>query len=176
MEDLAEKIFNLLGDRPGYELVQIRFVNEREENLTYRNGMPRGLNKSQSQGVGIRVRANYSWGFAATNDLSKDAIIKTAELAWKVANSSAKVARKTQLELVPEPVYEDKYSVRIDKDPFEIDLKDKLDLLKDANNTMKENSKHVKMSVINYRANEQKVNFYSSEGSKIEQRLLFTGG
>src|ERR1700733_13551662 len=46
---------------------------------------------AESFGVGIRVIANGSWGFAATNDVTKDGMAKTAARAVAVARANAKI-------------------------------------------------------------------------------------
>ncbi|OLS23876.1 MAG: hypothetical protein HeimC2_24850 [Candidatus Heimdallarchaeota archaeon LC_2] len=176
MEDTAQKIFKLIENRPGFQLAQVRFVKLRDETLSYRNGMPYNNSRLNSHGIGIRVRANNAWGFAATDDLKTETILETAEKAWKVAKASSQVGRKNKVELVPEPVYQDKYSVEIKKDPFNMDISEKLSYVKDANTALQDSSPNIKMAVTNYRCRDQLINFYSSDGSNIEQRLLFTGG
>ena len=176
VEDIANKIFNLVDDRPGFQLAQVRFVNLREEILSYRNGMPYNNSRRNSNGVGIRIRANNAWGFAATDDLTTTSILETAETAWKVAKSSTQVPRGARVELAAEPVYEDKYSVEIKQDPFEMDISDKLEYVKNANTALRDASPSIKMAVTNYRSQDRDIKFYSSDGNKIEQRLMFTGG
>lgn len=175
MEDLASLVFHKLGDRPGFQLAQLRFVEMREENLAYRNGMPYNCFTIKEKGVGIRLRVNHAWGFAATDQLDKNSVLDTAEIAWKVAKASAMVRREEPIELAPEPIYKDKYSIPIDKDPFDIDLEDKLELIKDANTAIMESSDFIKMAESRLRFRDQTIKFYSSEGDNIEQRLMFSG-
>ena len=48
-----------------------QFVITREKNVE-------NIVNTESTGVGIRVLANGAWGFAATNELSKEAVAKAA--------------------------------------------------------------------------------------------------
>lgn len=175
MEDLANEVFKLLGDRAGFSLAQVRFVRHREETISFRNGQQFNSGRQRAEGVGIRVRANNAWGFAATDNLTRDGVLKAAEAAWKVVRASAMVPREKRVDLVPEPVYKDRYSVRIDKDPLEMDFEEKAEVLLEANKRTMEGSPVIRMANTYYRARDQLVNFYSSDGNDIEQRILFTG-
>ena len=64
--------------------------------------------------------------------------------------------------------------MRIDKDPFEMDFEDKAELVQDANKRTLDGDL-VKMALTFYRCRDQQVNFYSSDGNNIEQRIMFTG-
>jgi len=129
MEDLANKVFSELGNKDGFQLAQIRKITIRNENLNFRMGMPFNSNRSFAEGVAIRIRANNAWGFASTNDLTPESVMKTAKAAWKVSKASANVGRKNQVTLADEPAYEDNYSVTIKKDPFKMDLEEKADII-----------------------------------------------
>ena len=45
---------------------------------------------TESYGIGIRVIANGSWGFAATDKMDKDSIAKAATLAVAIAKENAR--------------------------------------------------------------------------------------
>ncbi len=175
MEDLANKVFDLLADRPEFTLAQVRFVTHHEEMISFRNGQPFNSGRQRVSGVGIRIRSNNAWGFAATDDLSTGGILKAAEAAWKTARASTRVPRPKKVDLVPEDVYEDKYHVRIDKDPLKMDFEEKAELILETNKRTMEGSPYVKMAQTFYRCRDQLVHFYSSDGNKIEQRIMFTG-
>lgn len=175
MEDLANKIFALLGDKDGFQLAQTRFVNHRQEIIQFRNGMPYNSSRQRQDGVGIRVRVNHAWGFAATDDVSSSGVLAAAEMAYKTAKASASVSRKEPVKLVEEPIYQDKYHVRIDKDPFKMDFAEKADLVKEANQRTMEGSEYIRMAQTMFRSRDQLVRFYSSDGNNIEQRIMFTG-
>lgn len=175
MEDIANKIFKQLESHDGVQLVQIRFVTHQEELIAFRNGNPYNCSREERQGIGIRVRANFVWGFASTNDLSPDSIKDTTSMALKMANASANVPRKKHVELVDEPVHKDKYSVRIDKDPMKMEFEEKADIIRLANKQILETSKNIRLADSYYRCRNQNIHFYSSDGSDIEQRLMFTG-
>lgn len=175
MEDIAQKIFSRISDKDGFQLAQVRFVDIRTENINYRMGMPFNSGRSFNEGVAIRVRANNAWGFAATNDLENTSILNAAEMAFRVAKSSSTVPRKNKVELAEEPVYKDKYSVRIDKDPFNMDFEEKAKILEEANKRTFVDESSIRDANVSYRARDINQKLYSSDGNNIEQRILMIG-
>ncbi|MHA2252195.1 MAG: TldD/PmbA family protein [Candidatus Kariarchaeaceae archaeon] len=175
MEDLAGKIFSKLGDKNGFQLAQIRFIEQRTENINYRMGLPFNSNRSYNEGVAVRIRANNAWGFAATNALDESNILMTAESAWKIALASAHVPRSNHVELTEEPVYRDKYSVKIDKDPFDLDFEEKAKIVEEANKLSFQGVEVVKDATASYNARDTRLHFLSSDGSDIQQRILMIG-
>jgi TldD protein len=55
---------------------------------------------TESSGIGIRVIAKGTWGFAATSDMSPDSIAKAAKEACAIAKANAKIQAKP-VELAP---------------------------------------------------------------------------
>lgn len=124
---------------------------------------------TESYGVGIRVIANGTWGFAASNDVSPDGIKKTAERAVAIAKANSKF-QKEPVKLVPVQSYgEVSWKTPIKKNGFEVPVKDKVDLLLNANAKAMENGASFVNSLI-FLVNEQKY-FASSEGSYIDQDI-----
>ena len=60
-------------------------VGTREQQIT-------NVMKTETYGIGVRALVGGSWGFAATRDLSKDAVARTAREAATIAASNDKVA------------------------------------------------------------------------------------
>ena len=50
---------------------------------------------TESYGMGIRVIANGSWGFAATDRLDNDSIAKAADLAVSIAKENSRLLTRT---------------------------------------------------------------------------------
>src|ERR1700743_11095 len=59
---------------------------------------------TESYGIGIRVIANGSWGFAATDKMDKDSIAQTAALAVSIARENARLL-KEPVQLAPQKGY-----------------------------------------------------------------------
>ena len=56
-----------------------------------REKMVQNTVNTESFGIGIRVIANGTWGFASTNDVTADGIKKATELAVSVAKANSKI-------------------------------------------------------------------------------------
>jgi len=122
---------------------------------------------TESFGAGIRVIVNGTWGFAASNNVTPDGIKKTTERAVAIAKANSKF-QKEPVKLAATPSYgEVSWKTPIKKNGFEVPIKDKVDLLLNANAKALEKG----ASFVNSRmflVNEQKY-FASSEGSYIDQ-------
>ena len=122
---------------------------------------------TESFGVGIRVIANGCWGFAATNDVTKEGVAKTAEKAVAVAKANAKIGG-APVELAPQKGYgEVSWKTPIEKNAFEVPIKEKVDLLLGANAIAMQGGANFVNSVL-FMVNEQKY-FASTDGSYIDQ-------
>jgi len=137
-----------------------QFVSSREKKV-------QNIVNTESFGVGIRVIANGTWGFAASNNVTPEGIKKTAERAVAIAKANSKF-QKEPVKLAATPSYgEVSWKTPIVKNGFEVPIKDKVDLLLTANAKALEKGASFINSQI-FLVNEQKY-FASSEGSYIDQ-------
>lgn len=122
---------------------------------------------TESFGVGIRVIANGCWGFAATNDVTKEGMVKTAGKAVAVAKANAKIGG-APVELALQKGYgEVSWKTPIEKNAFEVPIKEKVDLLLGANAIAMQGGANFVNSLL-FMVNEQKY-FASTDGSYIDQ-------
>lgn len=124
---------------------------------------------TESYGVGIRVIANGSWGFAATDKTDNDSIAKAAALAVAIAKENSRLLTEP-VQLAPQKGYgEVSWKAPIEKNAFEVPVKEKVDLLLSVNDAaMKGGADYV--NSIMFLVNEQKY-FASSDGSYIDQDI-----
>ncbi len=88
---------------------------------------------TESFGAGVRVLANGCWGFAASDNVTKENIARTAERAVAVAKANAKIQGEP-VQLAPQKGYgEVSWKAPIEKNTFEVPVKEKVDLLLSAN-------------------------------------------
>jgi len=125
------------------------------------------LVNTESAGIGIRVIANGTWGFASTSDLSPDAIAKTAKQAVAVAKANSKF-QTDPVRLAPvKGVGDVSWQTPIKKNAMEIPVKEKVDLLLSVNGAaMAAGAKFISSNM--FLVNEQKY-FASTDGSYIDQ-------
>ena len=128
-----------------------------------------GIANTESYGVGIRVLANGSWGFAATNIVTAEEIAKTAQKAVAVAKANAKI-QGTPVQLAPQKGYgEVSWKTPIKKNAFEVPVVEKIDLLMASNAAAMAGGANFVNSAI-FAVNEQKY-FASTDGSYIDQDI-----
>lgn len=173
MKDLAELALNTLNSK-GATYGDIRIVETIKESIQVKNGNVSVLTNSEDIGFGIRVIKNGSWGFAASSEISRESIQKTATLAVKIAEASAKLKIK-DVTLGEASKIVDKYISKFDIDPFTVPVKDKINLLLEADEKMhKVNGVKITESDLNFY--KIKKLFASSAGSIIEQEIIESGG
>ncbi|MEJ7769298.1 MAG: TldD/PmbA family protein [Chitinophagaceae bacterium] len=137
-----------------------QFVATREKRV-------QGIANTESFGIGIRVLANGCWGFASSNNVTREGIAKTAEQAVVVAKSNAKI-QGVPVELAPQKGYGIvSWKTPIERNAFEVPVKEKVDLLMAVNATAMENGANFVNSFM-FAVNEQKY-FASTDGSYIDQ-------
>ncbi len=122
---------------------------------------------TESFGVGIRVIANGTWGFASTNDVTEDGIKNATMQAVAIAKANSRI-QKEDVKLAPVESYgEVSWKTPIKKDFKEVPVGEKVDLLLSANAAAMENGANFVNSAL-FMVNEQKY-FASTEGSYIDQ-------
>ncbi|HZY80236.1 MAG TPA: TldD/PmbA family protein [Cyclobacteriaceae bacterium] len=137
-----------------------QFVVTREDKV-------QNIVNTESYGMGIRVIANGSWGFAAIDKLDNDSIAKAADLAVAIAKENSRLLTEP-VRLAPQKGYgEVSWKAPIQKNGFEVPIKDKVDLLLGVNDAaMKAGANYI--TSILFLINEQKY-FASTDGSYIDQ-------
>ncbi|WP_343524298.1 TldD/PmbA family protein [Pedobacter sp.] len=127
------------------------------------------ISNSESYGLGVRVIANGSWGFAATNNMDDASIAKAAEAAVAIAKGNAKLMEEP-VQLAPQKGYgEVSWKTPIEINAFEVPIADKVELLLNVNSeAMKGGAKYVSSNL--FMINEQKY-FASTDGSYIDQDI-----
>jgi TldD protein len=153
----------------GATYADVRIGRYLNQFVTTREKKVQNTTNLESYGVGIRVIANGTWGFAATNQVNADGIKKTAERAVAIAKANSKF-QKEPVKLAPNPPYgEVSWKTPIVKNGFEVSIKDKVDLLLNANAKAMEKGASFVNSLI-FLVNEQKY-FANTEGSYIDQDI-----
>jgi TldD protein len=124
---------------------------------------------TESTGIGVRVIANGTWGFAATSDLSDDAVAKAAQQAVMIAKANSRLTTEP-VQLAPtKGVGEVSWATPIVKNAMEVPVKEKVELLLGVNAAaMKAGASFI--NSILFQVNEQKY-FASTDGSYIDQDI-----
>src|ERR1700716_4452902 len=82
----------------GATYADARVMDVRHRDLSTKNGQVGNLAESESLGIGIRVIAAGSWGFASTDRLTREGIAICAAEAVAIAKASA-LAKRHDVEM-----------------------------------------------------------------------------
>jgi TldD protein len=108
-----------------------RFERVRHQYFSVRDGHLQGAEDNEDLGFSVRVVHEGAWGFASGVVLTRDAAIKVAEQAIRVAQVASRMTRKP-IELAPEPVYDDvAWCSAYDVNPLEVPLAEKVDVFRE---------------------------------------------
>jgi len=153
----------------GASYTDVRIGRYLNQYVVTREDKVENLVNTESYGIGIRVLVNGCWGFAATDKMDKDSIAKAAELAVGIAKENSRL-QSEPVELAPQKGYgEVSWKAPIEKNAFEVPMKDKVDLLLAVNDAaMKGGVNYI--SSIMFMVNEQKY-FASTDNSYIDQDI-----
>jgi TldD protein len=156
------------------DFAEFRFFGYDIEQIEVRNGQIETLKRSKDIGYGIRVLKNGAWGFASTAIVETSTIDEIVRTAVKEAEATSRKIKRP-VELTQEPIIKDKYETPFKIDPFNVDIEEKLEILKNADSIMAE-----KGDVIKVRENGMdfvKINleYGNSEGTLISEQELFSG-
>ena len=137
-----------------------QFINGRETKI-------QNTTNTESFGVGIRVIAEGTWGFAATQDVTPDGVKRAAEKAVAIARANARLQTEP-VTLAPQRGYgEISWRTPIEKNPFDVSIKEKADLLTAVGDAaLKAGASFIFTGL--FLVNEQKY-FASTDGSYIDQ-------
>ncbi len=153
----------------GASYADVRIGRYLNQFLVTRERRVQNIANTESFGVGIRVIANGAWGFAASNNVTKDDIARTAEKAVAVAKANAKILTEP-VQLAAQKGYgEVSWKTPIQKNAFEVPVKDKVDLLLACNAAAMDAGASFVNSLM-FVVNEQKY-FASTDGSYIDQDI-----
>jgi TldD protein len=153
----------------GATYTDVRIGRYLNQSISTREKRVQGIQSSESFGVGIRVIANGTWGFASTNQVTTEGIDKATKQAVAIAKANSKF-QKEPVKLAPVPGYgEVVWNTPIQKNPFEVPVSEKVDLLLNANSEAMKNGANFVNSNL-FQVNEQKY-FASTDGSYIDQDI-----
>jgi len=126
--------------------------------------------ETESFGFGVRVIHSGCWGFAASPRVDRDEIARVTAQAAATAKANAGL-RGRPVELAPVPAYRDRYDTPVEKDPFEVPIRDQLGLLQSVHAAALRvpGVSSVNSSMV-FRIEDK--SFASSEGSFIRQRIV----
>ena len=173
MIDLVKKAVEA-ARAAGADYADARFIATEQESLTVKNQEMEGVDRSFSEGIGVRVLVGGYQGFAATARTDDAELERTARLAVEIARAASRLPREP-IRLAPaEPVVA-RWETHVVEDPFSVALDEKVSLLMEASRRVQ--------GVPGVAFGEAGLDFYrrrsyfaSSEGAEIDQTIVHSGG
>ena len=151
----------------GASYADVRIGRYLNQSIFTRERQVQNIASGESFGAGVRVLANGTWGFAATNVVTEAGLVKAAQLAVSIAKANAKV-QKEKVQLAPQKGYgEVSWRTPLKQNAFEVPVAQKVELLLAANAKALDNGASFVNSSL-FQINEQKY-FASTDGSYIDQ-------
>lgn len=153
----------------GATYVDVRIGKYVRQFLFTREKQVRNTVNTESAGVGIRVIANGTWGFSATHDMTPASVTLAAEQAVAIAKANS-VLQTEPVNLAPaRKVGEVNWSTPIERNPFDVPLSEKVDLLMRVNQAALDAGATYVNSAL-FLINEKKY-FASTDGNYIDQDI-----
>jgi TldD protein len=149
-----------------------RAVERRTQHVSTRNGQVETVDDSESAGIGVRVLVGGAWGFACDGRLdvagARDAALRAVAFARASAGSG-----RSQVSLAPLEPCRGEYRTPAGRDPIDVPLAEKVELLVRAEKALRHKS--VKVTEASARAMRERRAFRSSEGTDVLQEILECG-
>lgn len=169
MRDLGRRGLDTAKSK-GAQYADVRIARFLHQSVNTREKRVMNVANRESFGVGVRVLVDGTWGFAATREVTPEAMDRTAERAVAIAKAN-RIAQERPVVLAPVKAHKDTWQTPIRKDPFKIPLEPKVDLLLAINAEALKVKGAAFCSSSMFFAKEEKL-FLSTEGSEIEQVLV----
>ncbi len=172
MEDWANLAMDTAQTRRA-SYADARVVDLRYRELSTKNGRVGTLAESESLGIGVRVIAEGAWGFASTDQLTREGVQACAAQAVAIARASA-LAKRHDVVLAPEAPHIDTWQSPFIKDPFRIPVERQIDLLLAADAEMRSVA-GLTLAETSMVFRRQEQFFVSTLGSRIHQLKMQSG-
>jgi len=152
----------------------VRIIETKAESISTKNGKVGAYETIEDIGFGVRVIASGSWGFASSDDLSRDSVQATARQAVKTAQASSRL-KESEIMLAHEGAHVARWNTPYKIDPFNVPLDKKLAFLFQVDQALRK-VKGLTIAECSLGFSRETQTYASTEGSYIEQELLHSGG
>lgn len=153
----------------GASYADVRIGRYRSQSLSSRDGRVQSISDSESYGVGVRVIVRGTWGFAATDEVTTDGVVRATREAVAIAKANARLQTEP-VQLAPAPAFgEVSWNTPIEQNAFDIPIKVKVDLLGEASAAALAAGANFASASLRF-VNEQKY-FASTDGTYTDQDI-----
>jgi TldD protein len=157
-----------IAKKRGSSYADFRLSNFRSQNLSAHEDTVQRISDNEDFGFSVRVLLDGVWGFAAGSTFNESEVKRLTEFACNIAKANKKI-QKRRIELAPVPAYNDTWKTPITKDPFDVPIDEKINLLLSINEKAKSLGANYCDSFV-WSVIETK-HFVSTSGSYIKQEM-----
>ena len=172
MKEIAKWALDIAAVR-GASYADARVISQRSRALSTKNGKVGSAADNESLGMNVRVIADGAWGFAASEDLSRSGVERTAARAVEIARASARVKQR-DVQLAPEKAVSAEWVTPHVVDPFSTSVEQNIDFLLKIDSEMRSVA-GITLAETNMNFHREEQFFLSSEGSDIHQTKYSAG-
>jgi TldD protein len=169
LRDLADAAL-ASAKKAGASYADVRINRYRNQFIFTRDRRIQNIVNTESYGFGVRVIVDGTWGFASSSVVTSDEIARVAAQAAGIAKANRRLNAEP-VRLAPVDAYDTTWNTPVQKNPFDLPLQPKIDLLMQINDEALKVPGASFVSAAMQFVNEQKY-FASSEGSHIQQSLI----
>jgi len=159
--------------KEGASYSDIRYEELTATNVETSKGYIESAEQLLRRGVGIRVLYSGAWGFASTEVITKEALLRATKSALKMAKVASSIKEK-KVKLAGVSTHKASVSANVKKNPAQIDPSEKAKLVLELDKFAYTHGESIKDVTTRYRdSNLQKI-FVSSEGAEIQLKYVRT--
>ncbi len=171
MHDIINDLIDF-ASKNGASFIDIRIQKSFASTFVIRNRVVESARNIYSNGAGIRVIVNGSWGFATVNKFDKEKLMEAVKNAISMARGASQLARRKVM-LADVDSVEDTVKANVSKDPANIPPEEKLEYSLDVNKAIFDLDNRVKSVQTRY-SDEKIIQIYAnSDGAYIEQEKIY---
>ncbi len=169
LDDLADAAL-ASAKKVGATYADIRINRYRVQFIFTRDRRVQNIVNTEDYGFGIRVIVDGTWGFSSSSVVTKEEIARVTAQAAAIARANRKINAEA-IQLAPVEAYNTTWNTPVVKNPFDMPIQPKLDLLLQVHEAALEVPGASFVSASMQFVNEDKY-FASSEGSHVRQSLI----
>ena len=154
----------------GASYADVRINRYRNQFIFTRDRRVQNIVNTEDYGFGVRVIVDGTWGFSSSSNVTKDEIARVAKQAVAIARANRRL-NEEPVRLAPVESFDGEWNTPVKKNPFDMPLQPKLDLLLQIHEEALKVKGASFVSASMQFVNEQKY-FASTDGSHIQQSLI----
>lgn len=170
MEEEIKKAMGLVSKNSAVRYADIRMETGYATAIELRDDVFREMSYGIDQGIGVRVLYKNSWGFSASNDLSKpmlnDTFVDALNIGKALSLSESNKDEKS-VKIADAPPKSDRFMLKPKINPEDVSIEEKKHMVKEVYKAAKKHSSRIKTLSILYLDGYEVQTYANSDGSYV---------